>query len=433
MSAVKSKNRVRRRTRVGLLAVGVMAALSFGALNVGTAAAAPLCTGSNITGQGASLQKIAQQNVWGPAFGSKICNKGTEPKITYNSTGSGAGLVEWNHDGSKGSINTSLSYIGTDDAPTAAQITNIKSVAGGAQLAVIPVAQTAIALFANPPAGCEVEILTNSNLAGIMEGRITNWSKVEGTEGAGCNSPITRVVRKDASGTTYQFKNYLFKLFSKGLSCTTGSTEGKASWAEMEPIGTGGKPNIDWPETCPEKTLSTVLRPAGTGGGQVVQTVNNTDGAIGYAALPDAKANANANTVILALQNNGQKKAAEANFADPAAGTVANCTAVSYQVPKLGSNNDLDWSQVFGAKPAVGGESYPLCTLTYVLAFKGYKAAGFTEGQEITARDYLYEYVVQKAGQEDITSNYYAPVPTSAESLFDVLGAAQRAAKTISY
>lgn len=432
MSAVKSKKRARTRARVALIAGGVVTALGFGALNVGTAAAAPLCTGSSITGQGASLQKIAQQNVWKVGFETKVCNKLAEPKITYNSTGSGAGLVEWNHDGTKGAINTGLSYIGTDDAPTATQIGNIKSVAGGAQLAVIPVAQTAIAVFANPPAGCEVEVMTNSNLAGIMEGRIREWSKVEGTEGS-CNSPITRVVRKDASGTTYQFKNYLFKLFGKGLSCTTGGTEGKATWADLEPIGAGGKPNIDWPETCPEKTLSTVVRPAGTGGGQVVQTVNNTDGSIGYAALPDAKANANANTVILALQNNGQKKAGEANFAEPAAGTVANCTAVSYQVPKLGVNTDLDWSQVFGAKPAVGGESYPLCTLTYVLAFNDYSAAGFTEGQATTARDYLYEYITQTAGQEDITSNFYAPLPTSAELLFDVLGSAQRAAKTISF
>jgi len=425
MSAVKSKNRVRRRTRVGLLAVGIMAALSFGALNVGTAAAAPLCTGSNITGQGASLQKIAQQNVWGPTFGSTICNKGTEPKITYNSTGSNAGLVEWNHDGSKGSINTSLSYIGTDDAPNAAQITNIKSVAGGAQLAVIPVAQTAIAVFANPPAGCEVEILTNSNLAGIMEGRITNWSKVEGTEGAGCNSPISRVVRKDGSGTTYQFKNYLQRLYAKGLACTAGATEGKASWTELG--------NTAWPETCPEKALSSVVRPASNGGSALISTVNATSGSIGYAALPDAMAGKAGATTVLALQNNGQKKASEANFAEPAQGGVANCGGIGYQVPKLNGRRDVDWSGVFGAKPAIGGSSYPLCTLTYALAFHGYQDAGFSEGQQQTVRDYLYGYVVQAAGQADITGGFYAPLPTSAEPLYDVQAAAKNAASSISY
>ena len=163
--------------------------------------------------------------------------------------------MEWNHDGTKGSINTSLSYISTDDAPTAAQIDNIKSVAGGAKLAVVPVTQTAIAVVANLPAGCELEGIGNTALAAVMEGRVSNWSKVEGTEGE-CNSPITRVVRKDASGTTYQFKNYLFRLYNKGLFCTTGSTEGKATWADLQAIGGGGKPNIDWPESCAEKTTS---------------------------------------------------------------------------------------------------------------------------------------------------------------------------------
>ena len=38
------------------------------ALSAGSAAAAPSCTGSNITGRGSSLQKIAEQNVWAPSF-----------------------------------------------------------------------------------------------------------------------------------------------------------------------------------------------------------------------------------------------------------------------------------------------------------------------------------------------------------------------------
>ena len=88
----------------------------------------------------------------------------------------------------------------------------------------------------------------------------------------------------------------------------------------MEPIGAGSHPNIDWPESCHEKTLSTVIRPAAKGGGEVVKLVNETAGSIGYAALPDANANIAGTTVILALQNNGQKKGGEANFANAASG-----------------------------------------------------------------------------------------------------------------
>jgi ABC-type phosphate transport system substrate-binding protein/Fe-S cluster biogenesis protein NfuA len=390
------------------------------------------CAGANITGAGSSLQSIAHNGVWKPAFEEEVCDEGSFPTVSYEPTGSGAGMAEWNYDGKKGSINTGLSFIGTDAAPTAAQIANIKSKAGGAQLAVVPVAQTSIAILANPPAGCEVETITNSNLAGVMEGRIREWSKLETAAGS-CNSPITRVVRKDGSGTTYQLKNYLYRLYGKGLSCTTGGTEGKASWAELEPIGEGGKPNTTWPESCEAKALSTVVRPAGNGGAEEVKAVNATSGSIGYSALPDAVAGKAGSTTILSLQNNGQKKAVEATFADPAAGAVANCAAMSYQVPApLGARRDVDWSAVFGAKPAIGGEAYPLCALTYALAFHGYGAAGFGEGQYLTVRDYLYGYVVQAAGQAAINSNDYSALPASAEERFDVLGAARRAAEGIS-
>ena len=388
-----------------------------------------MCTGSNITGAGSSLQKIAQTEVWGPAFQSTVCNSGTHPTITYNPTGSGSGLKEWNATGTKGSINTGLAFIGTDDAPSEAQIANVKSKAGGAEVAVIPVAQTSISILANPPAGCEVEGITNSNLAGVLEGRIREWSKLEGAEGT-CNSPITRVVREDASGTTYQLKNYLDALYKKGLSCTKGATEGKASWAELEAIES---PNLSWPESCSEKSLSALVRPAGAGGAEEVKKVNATAGSIGYAALPDAEANKTGTTAILALQNNGQKTGGAAEFAEPAAGATANCGGMAYQVPKLNGRRDIDWSGVYGAHPAIGASSYPLCTLTYDLAFHGYKAAGFTEGQEITARDYLYGYLVQSAGQKAIGGHYYSPLPSSSEERLDVLGAAQKAASSISW
>jgi hypothetical protein len=175
------------------------------------------------------------------------------------------------------------------------------------------------------------------------------------------------------------------------------------------------------------------VRPAANGGGEVVKLVNSTVGGIGYAALPDAKANAKEGTVILALQNNGQKKGGEANFANAASGTTANCGGITYTGFKLSTGLEVDWSAVFGAKPSVGGKSYPLCALTYDLALHGYKSAGFSEAQELTARDYLTEYITQTAGQTAISSNFYSGLPSSAEPKFDVLGAAVKAAKTISY
>jgi len=386
------------------------------------AAAGPRCTGGSITAAGSILFGLAHAAVWGPEFAGEVCPGG--PDVGFEAIGSAAGLHSWNADGTNGGIKLGHAFIGTDDAPSAAQIANVKSKAGGAELAVIPVAQTAIAIVANLPAGCELEGITNTALAAVMEGRTREWSKVEGAEG-NCKSPITRVVRSDAAGITTQFKSYLERLYPKGLACTTGSTEGMAKWLALA--------NTAWPESCPERALAPLVRPAGDGAAELVKTVDATDGSIGYAALPDAIAAKGAATSILAMQNNGQKKGAEANFAAPSLGTVANCAAISYKVPKVGGTLDLDWSGVFGANPAVGGLNYPLCTLTYALAFHGYQEAGFTEAQELTVRDYLYEYLVQPAGQSDVAAAYFAPLPSSASQQEDVLGAARRAAAKINW
>jgi ABC-type phosphate transport system substrate-binding protein len=418
--------------RAALLSGATVAAIGLGGLGAGSASAAVECTGSNIIGEGSSLQKIAQQNVWTPTFASTICNSGTHPTVTYEPTGSGAGLNAWGANG--GAINRTRQFIGTDDAPTAAQIANIKTAAGGGNVLVIPVAQTAISIIANPPAGCTVEEITNKDLEKSFRGIILNWSELSSAEGE-CTSRMTRVVRFDGSGTTYQLKNYLSIPNPSGLPCTTGGTEGKASWKELEPvINPDGTPNTTWPETCKSKTLSTLVKPAAKGGGEEVKKVNATEGSIGYAALPDAKSN-NADT-ILSVQNNGQKPFAEATFANPATGSLANCASTPYIVPpegrKVGTGLDVDWSQVFGAQASIGGTAYPLCTLTYALAFHAYKAAGFKFKEEVTVHDYLREYIVF-GGQTDLTASgtFYAALPTSTNGVNNVLGAAQFAAGKI--
>src|SRR5262249_8823522 len=173
-------------------------------------------------------------------------------------------------------------------------------------------------------------------------------------------------------------------------------------------------PNIDWPEACEEKpSLSAVVRAENPGGGELVDEVNTTPGGIGYAALPDAIDDKTGSTIILKVQNNGQKGAAEATFGNPAAGATANCSTNQYKTPaNVNTGTDLDWSQVFGAQPAIGGSAYPLCTLTSILAFHGYEAAGFPAKDERTVKDYIRSYITQTAGQEAINSDDYAALPS---------------------
>ncbi|HUC00745.1 MAG TPA: substrate-binding domain-containing protein [Solirubrobacterales bacterium] len=363
--------------------------------------------GVDATGAGSALQ-LAPHGLWATGFGSEVCPGGAS--VSYET---GAGIPQWT-----GTIDHDIAFVGSDEAPTAAQIAAIKSAAGvGVQLAVIPVAQTAVAVIANVPAGCTVEEVTSGDLAAVFEGRFTKWSQLDSAEGS-CGSAITRVVPKDAEGATTQLKSYLFQLNKKALACAPG----KATWQGLQAT------NTVWPESCPEKTLSPLTRPASDGGAAEVAAVNATAGAIGFATLPDAQAGS-ADT--LRLQNNGYAPLGEATFAPASAGAAANCSDMTYKTPVGGGGLDLDWSAVSGGRPAIGGGAYPLCMLTYVLAFHGYEAAGFSVGQERTAKDYINGLVVQPAGQVALASAGFAALPGSGAPRSDVLGEARKAAGKI--
>jgi ABC-type phosphate transport system substrate-binding protein len=409
----------------------VLGAAKYASGKIGLGTVGTVCKGGSIVGEGSTLQAIAQQNVWAPGFASEYCGF-EHPTVTYEAAGSGVGLNEWNASGSRGSINTAKAFIGTDDAPTAAQIENMRVVAKEANVAVIPVAQTAIAVIARPPTGCTVGKITNPDLEKVFRGTFTTWSQISTAEGS-CGGPITRVVRADGSGTTYQFKNYLSLANPSSLPCVA------KTWKELGPITNTvtGKPNVLWPESCTGTTLSSIVRPVGAGGAEEVKAVNATAGSIGYAALPDAEANHAA--AILNLGNNGQKAAESATYASPvgAPGT-ANCNAAVYQVPaeglKVGTGLNVDWSKSFGANASIGGTAYPLCALTYDLAFNGYQLAGFLQKQEVTVHDYLREFVTAMGqGRLEASGAYYSPLPTSTKGANDVLGAARYASGKIAW
>jgi ABC-type phosphate transport system substrate-binding protein len=445
MLSFRRRKSARVGVRAALLAGATVAVVGFG--TAGTAAASPSCTGGTITGTGSTLQKLAQEKIWSPNFKSTIC-PGIEVK--YEGTGSGAGMKEWNHNGEKGSINTAKAFIGTDDAPTATQIANIDSVAGGAKLLTVPVAQTSIAIVANPPSGCPIEEIANKDLERIFAGTIVKWSQLSSVliaPNPACNKRLKRVVRFEGSGTSYQFKNYLNLINKLKLPCVP--LEGsEKTWAELEPIVTSeGKPNTVWPEDegC-AVPLSEIV--TAKGGGALAETVYKTAGSIGYASLPDVESKiakcteeaACGNTEILEVQNNGKKKLEEATYVSPVSGEQANCATAQYKVPtnaRVATTHtalDVDWSLVFGAKidTTKTGGGYPLCTLTYDLAFNDYSSAGFTEEQATTVKDYLAEYITASTGQTDIAAKYYGALPKGTPT-YNVFEAAQFTASKIGF
>ncbi len=409
---------------------------------------ASTCTGGPISGQGSTLQAPAQQILWSPGF-KALCGNGDE--VTYNPTSSGASLSSWGFAGGK--FDNSSAFIGTDDAPSPTQIAAANA-ASGSNVLVIPVAQTAIGIVVNPPSGCEIEEITNVQLEAVLSGAIKNWGKLLTATGAGCTgAPITRVVRAEGSGTTYQLKAYLQQIDPAPLPCVTG---GRA-WRELEEIGAAEEPNTVWPHNsvagCAGATVSPIVTAAGGSG--VVKAVNTTEGSLGYAALPDIEANKangenpHGDTNWLKLQNNGlTNKLANAQTVAPTLENTdaAACAGTPYYVPpaartgKTGPVN-VNWSNVLGGNPNMAGSTgnagtYPLCTLTYDIALTNYAKAGFSETAEQTVKDYLGGYVLGSAGQGAANrgGQFYASLPSEpGNPFYDVLAAAQATAGRIGF
>jgi ABC-type phosphate transport system substrate-binding protein len=437
MSAFKQSMR-KLGIRAGLLAGTSLAVVAIA--GVGASSASAACAGS-IEGQGSSLQKVAQQEIWSNNYKTAGCPTGGAEAV-YTSSSSGTGLNAWGFNGAA-TLETKWKYIGTDDGPSSTQITNAEAAAhttggGNARVVTVPVAQTAIAIMVHPPTGCTVNEITNVHLEEVFSGDIQNWSSL----GTGCTGTITRIVRAEGSGTTYQFKNYL-ALVNKSKNggtekaiCTSESPTTK--WTELEEIGAGGTPNTTWP-TCSSASAPKTA----AGGGKLAEEVKEHEGYIGYVALPDAKKQETTEAKVIKVQNNGT--GGSPITIAPNKEEEARCGTAQYTVPTNGlrseSGIEADWSKVFGGNPSIGGETYPICTLTYDLGWtkkavggtSGFEEAGLGAGIGGKVAGY-YEYILKTKKLGTGTSKkYYANLPTTggAGTAHDIQDAAEWAMEQI--
>lgn len=438
----------------------ILSAASVAALVAPGAASASLgaqCSGSNVTGEGASTQKLAQQTVWGPDFNTKTAGsacsgkQGTKgkPEAKYNSTGSGAGLESWGVNKHAALYDVTNSFIGTDEGPDANQKAEIEANELSLMpetVETIPVLQLAVAPVVNLPANCTATSkknvgrleLDNVTLEGIYRGTITKWSQItedgDTLSGAGCNpeTAITPVVRLDGSGTTHVFKRYLGLI--SNASFTTEKEETK-TWNQIAE----GPENTTWPKAA------NVVRPKATGGGALVAKVAETPGSIGYANLADARANGSFTPASggpgtakfwAPVQDNGIGKTSP-KFADPsynkdvAAVSEANCKNTEYtdgEVAFPPASVLEPWNAV---TTRTTERKYPICGLTFDLAFTSFgDYPGTTLGEATTVHDYLKFVVDSKtgAGQKLILKHDYLSLPTGA-----VLSEAQKGAEKIAF
>ena len=433
------------------------------------------CSGENIVGRGSTFQNPAPLHwvpAFNTFGGKYACNgtrgsKGT-PKAEYRNTekadrGSGSCLKAFGAE--KAEPNKTYDFCGTDEAPNAKQKEEIESHKTGGEgesLLTVPVLQGAVAAIIHLPEGCLAKatgvnvngkstslgrlVLDNNTLEGIYRGTINTWNQVlehESKDSITCeneaakNDEISRVVRLDHSGTTHIFKAYLSLV-------NTGKIPMEAYPAEIggSNTGCGGElPEAEeaWSETaeaCQNQrwpTAAKVVRPAEAGNPGVVNEVNAKASSIGYADLAVAR---EFHFFSEAAAGGGEEKlgkgeqhakfwapiqnssAPETTYQDPsgkgdnASVSTSNCKNTKYiesgekefPPPTIRSL----WNQ---AKAALVEEHYPLCGLTYDLAFREYKPYGYTKGVATTVHDYLLFSVSGSNGGKVMKKQDYESLP----------------------
>jgi ABC-type phosphate transport system substrate-binding protein len=259
-------------------------------------------------------------------------------------------------------------------------------------------------------------------------------------------APIFRIARFDTSGTTFNFKAYLSLLPS---SSEDGGTK---LWKEGEvgstntawPIESAGKTGIPVEVPASEECTTAVspnqiCRAKKEGGGSLAAAVKATDGSIGY--LDVATARKEGFTVEISKKDDTYWLPLEAinpNVAEPSkrvdTGVFyeptlhpeahfsttsvlekgANCEEADYRgIPTTPADPTLgDWSNAI----ATGGGTYPVCAITYDLAFDDdatvYGTQAPEEERARTVKEYLTS-VVSVPGQADLKEFDYGTLPNT--------------------
>lgn len=280
-------------------------------------------------------------------------------KLNYQSIGSGAGIKL---------LEQKTVDFAASDAPL-----QPSEQAAAPGVVTIPESIGGITISYNLPGIDKGMKLTGPVIAQIFMGTITMWNDPAiANLNPGMNLPSQKILiahRADGSGTTYAFTDYLSKVYPQWK---TSVGQGKVvPW----PVGTGAQGN------------------AGVAG-----IVKSTPYAVGYVEL----AYAYQNKMTYAFVQNADGNA----FVEPTIDSVAADAAVgatSLPAP------DGDWSKVSIVNEP-GSNSYPISTLTYVMAYKDLsQVSGETadKAQEVTN---LLSWVIHD-GQQYASPLLYVPLP----------------------
>ncbi|MEE8667061.1 MAG: phosphate ABC transporter substrate-binding protein PstS [Bifidobacterium mongoliense] len=295
-------------------------------------------------GAGASSQQTAVE-----AWIATYTQQNPDAKISYNPTGSGAGVTTF--------LTGATAWAGSDASLSADEVKQSASVCASGNAFDVPVYISPIAIVFNLKgvSGKDKHVnMDGSTIAKIFDGKITKWNDPaiaeQNPKATLPDTPITVVHRSDKSGTTKNFLSYV-----KDVAGSDWNYEVGENWPNQ--IGQGGK---------------------GTDG--VINTVSQADGTIGYA---DASKAGELGTVAVKVGEDYVPYSAEAAAKVVDASPVdADATGENRVVIAL--NHKID-----------SGNAYPVVLVSYDVACPAYKDAKTGE----FVKSWL-NYVVSKEGQQ---------------------------------
>ena len=317
-----------------------------------TASVLTLLCGAGVTAQSQTIEGA------GATFPAPIYKQwfakfqqATKISVNYQAIGSGGGY---------NALKDNTVAFGASDAPLSKE----EEAALPNPVVHIPTVGGAVVMSYKIPGIGEGLRLTSDIISGIYLGKVKFWDddaiKKVNKSMALPHLAVKPVHRTDGSGTTYIFTHYLAKV----------SPEWKS--------GPGAGKSVNWP----------VSGLNGKGSDGVSTVVQQTDGAIGYVELAFAIEH---KLAYASVRNH------KGNFVVASADSTA--AAINQYVGEL--RKDIKTPTV----DAPGVNSYPICSLTYILIYKkgGHNAAEATK---------LWNWVMQPAQQAEAKGLYYAPLPS---------------------
>jgi phosphate transport system substrate-binding protein len=316
-----------------------------------SSSSATACESGALTGEGSSAQKNAM-NDWIQKYQAK-CSGAT---ISYNATGSGAGVTQFN--GGQVDFGGSDSALKADKGEVDAAQKRCGSTPVDLPMVTIPIT------VAYNVKGISDLTLTPDVTTKIFQGKITSWDDAAiKALNPGASLPSTKITvffRSDESGTTANFENWLSAAAPSLYTATPSKT-----WSEK--VGQGKQ-----------------------GSDGVQQGIKSVDGGVGYVEWSFA---VSGGLGIAKIDNGG----GAVELTPEAVGKAISAATIK------GTGDDLSLKLDYATKEA---GAYPITGVTYEIVCTKYSDASV--GKRVKA---FLDYT-STDGQDGLTDLGYAPLPT---------------------